>query len=266
MTIAIVLPEFAKPPVTEVAISVQFQSLSAFGIIHAGGLWQVFRDRFPIVEYHPPLPSSFETFGLEGVQANQFRFDLSRDLPLPRIWFRNTENSKLIQFQLDKFTLNWQKTSNDFGYPRYKALREEFVSIFEEISNYIKSENIGDLLANQCELTYVNIIKSTKLPLRCFQKTELPSVGELEDAILNVRYKIADETGTPVGRLIAASAQGMDGNGNTISQLTLTGRGPPKLPTFGAVLDFIDTAHTAIVMAFADLTPVELHQEWERRV
>lgn len=268
MTTATILPEFDRPPLSEVAISVQFESLSDFGMVHAGGLWQIFRDKFPIVEYQPALQPSFELFGLEGGQPNQVGFEILRTQPLPRIWFRNAENSKLIQFQVDKIALNWQKTNNSFDYPRYSSLREEFILIFNKILDYLETEKIRHLKVNQCELTYVNTINVTsseKLLLKCFQKTELSSVGSLESVALNLRYKIEDANGAPVGRLIVHSTQGADINGNPISQLTLTGRGPPSLPNFTSALDFIDRAHSAIVTAFADLTLVELHKEWERR-
>lgn len=46
------LPDFAKPPVAEVVLSLQFGALSSLTTAHVGLLWRKYRDLFPLIEEH----------------------------------------------------------------------------------------------------------------------------------------------------------------------------------------------------------------------
>ena len=61
------LPNFNKPPVTEVALSVQFDTIAAFSNVYAGLLWAGCRSEYPVASEKPSLPPQFETFGGGGV-------------------------------------------------------------------------------------------------------------------------------------------------------------------------------------------------------
>src|SRR5262249_17490048 len=121
------LPDFTVPPVTEVALGVQFAPLAAFKTVHAGLLWNRFRQEFPIVEEQAPLNVSFETFGSPSA-APELRLELLRRPPIPRFWFMNENRVELIQFQVDRFVRNWRKVGDDITYPRYEAIRARFLS------------------------------------------------------------------------------------------------------------------------------------------
>lgn len=56
------LPRYGKPPVVEVAPSVQFDRLS-ISAAHLGLVWQKFRERFPNIREKPELESIVERFG-----------------------------------------------------------------------------------------------------------------------------------------------------------------------------------------------------------
>ncbi len=55
------LPRFRKPPVSEVAVGVQFPAV--LNPVHLGLYYQRVKARFPKVQVQPPIPPSFETFG-----------------------------------------------------------------------------------------------------------------------------------------------------------------------------------------------------------
>src|ERR1700751_683997 len=57
------LVDFASPPVTEVVLGVQFNSLERFLSPYLGIVWSEFKHEFPIIEEYPSLPPTFETFG-----------------------------------------------------------------------------------------------------------------------------------------------------------------------------------------------------------
>ena len=55
------LPRFRKPPVSEVAVGVQFTAFLT--PVQLGLYYQRIKTRFPKVQVLPPIPPTFETFG-----------------------------------------------------------------------------------------------------------------------------------------------------------------------------------------------------------
>ena len=70
-------PDYKAPPITEVAIGVEFQHLQRLKLPHVGALWDQFRKEFPIADHAPPIAS----------EASAPIIDNSTGLPLPRAWF-----------------------------------------------------------------------------------------------------------------------------------------------------------------------------------
>ena len=60
------LPDFRRPPVSEVVLSIQFASLVKFQNYHVGLLWSWMRERYPKVTEHPPLNAAYEKFGVKS--------------------------------------------------------------------------------------------------------------------------------------------------------------------------------------------------------
>ncbi len=120
------LPDFADPPVAEVALAVQFEPLANLRIPHLGLLWSDFRDRFPKIEEHPQLGPMMEHFGTKGASTTGVRFEMMTKPPIPRCWFLNDEGTELVQVQQDRFAHNWRKIGEGNEYPRYNHLRETF--------------------------------------------------------------------------------------------------------------------------------------------
>jgi hypothetical protein len=57
------LPNFSRPPISEVALSIQFASIARFQNSYVGLLWERLRNEYPNVSEQPPLAAAFETFG-----------------------------------------------------------------------------------------------------------------------------------------------------------------------------------------------------------
>src|SRR5687768_4818226 len=96
-----VLPRYTHPPVVEVAISVQFDELTQFELVHFGLLWERLRDRYPRTEHHPPLPALVELFSARGPQGASLRFE--EGFPIGRCWYLSEDRLRLIQVQPDRF-------------------------------------------------------------------------------------------------------------------------------------------------------------------
>ena len=78
--------------------------------------------------------------------------------PLPRVWFIHRNDNELIQVQRNRFLYNWRKRQSNDEYPGYEKVVENFeryLSCFEE---FLATENLGNLVAIEYELTYIDII------------------------------------------------------------------------------------------------------------
>jgi uncharacterized protein (TIGR04255 family) len=263
------LPDFDMPPLTEVALSLQFQPIARFGFVDLGPLSDQFRPYFERVEYHPPLAPVFETFGLRGGMIQTL--NLGTGLTLPRLWLINKGGNELLQFQVDRFVHNWRKIEVDNVYPRYEQIRERFEAEVQTLTAFLSQRDLGALVPTQCEVTYVNTIglsssgDPTHKVLRAWAATSSPRLGEPEDVAIAARFIIYNTGDEPIGRIIAQSTPGLDSAGQPVIQLAIIGRGPPALPTLEAVLQFMDIARERVVWAFAELTTEEMHKLWKRR-
>ncbi len=258
------LPKFRKPPVVEVALSVQFERLPT--TIQLALSWEKFRDRFPSIQEHPELESTVERFGVIAPPTIQFSVN---PISAPRLWFVNTDNSELIQVQRDRFIRNWRKTNDGSDYPSYEKLRVAFEDDWKVFEQFI-SDNGCQLHPNQCELTYVNIIEDVDLGqmdqiFKFLEPAKTSVLENPEDLNFNVRYRMNNGDGQPVGRLhvSAHSAVRVPDNKPGI-RFTLTARGAPAERNLAGAQQFLDHAHEAIVKSFAELTMDSMHKTWER--
>lgn len=137
------LPDFERPPVIEVALSVQFEPLSSFRAVHFGLLWEQFRSRFPRTQEQPALMPVIEKFGVRSIPGQTVSFGIGIGAPEFRCWFLDDLETQLIQIQRDRFIHNWRKTSEGSPYPRYKTLREKFKDELETFAAFLKSEGIA---------------------------------------------------------------------------------------------------------------------------
>ena len=103
------LPDFANPPLAEVALSVQFEPLEQLRTAQIGLLWGEFRQRFPVTEEHAPLDSVIERFGVSRTSVLEPRLQMLETPPVPRVWFLNEAGTELIQVQQERFIHNWRR-------------------------------------------------------------------------------------------------------------------------------------------------------------
>jgi uncharacterized protein (TIGR04255 family) len=262
------LPDFRDPPLTEVALSIQFEALTPAQFVDLGPLWQRLKPRFPDIEMHPPLPASFEIFGVPPGPQIQF---LAGSM-LPRYWFLSQSGNEILQFQPDRFVHNWRKIGVDPEYPRYERIRRTFLDEFAKLDRLMEQRQGGALVPNQCEITYVNQIPAgesgrdlTSECLAVFRWPEDFPVGPPEDVGMQIRLIIPGEDKQPIGRLIIQSNPVVTGSGTRALQLVLMARGRPVTPTVDSAMEFMDKGRRIIVESFAALTTDSMHKLWGRR-
>jgi uncharacterized protein (TIGR04255 family) len=270
------LPDFESPPLTEVALSVQFEPLEKLRTAQVGALWTVFRAQFPRTEDHNPLAPVFERFGMPTTSAAEVRLEMLETPPLPRVWFLNPEGTELIQVQQDRFIHNWRKVGQGDTYPRYEHVRDKFESEMTTFQDVLAREQIGRVVANQCEVTYVNHIVAGDGWQTHSQLANVVTVfrtayiddklQEPEDAGLSVRYVLKDVKGASLGRLhISAQPAFRRPDSRPMLVLTLVARLRPPGDELEHVIRALDLGRDAIVRAFASVTTPEMHKLWRRK-
>lgn len=268
------LPDFANPPVSEVALSVQFDPIEQLRSVQLGLVWAEFRNEFPKTEEHATIDPVFERFGPNG-GGPQVHFQVFETPPVPRIWFLNAQGTELIQVQQDRFIHNWRKVGEGDAYPRFEHLREKFRSELETFGRILKRDGAGPLIPNQCEVTYVNQIVSGKdwehhgqlgriLTVFIPQYTD-DKLQEPEDARIALRYVLKNGS-DPIGRLHIAAQPGFSkATGLPMYTLTLTARLRPMDESLDSLIDSLNRGRDAIVRGFASVTTPEMHKIWGRK-
>ena len=145
---------FRDPPVTEVALGLQFAPLG-MSTGHQGWFWnQYLGDEWPTATDAPPIPRHTESFSPNLAWppiALQFQ---SR--PTVRLQLQRAEGDRMVQIQDTRFIYNWIKKSG--AYPRYHNLRPEFDKAFSSFCEFSERAKLAKPRVNQWEVTYINQI------------------------------------------------------------------------------------------------------------
>ncbi len=262
------LPNFEAPPLTEVALSVQFDTLDTLSVHHIGLLWQEYRDGFPEVEQRPPLPQVSERFGGAPKREN-ISLSLVQNAPLPRVWFLSAAGTELVQVQPDRFIYNWRKADGDEPYPRYESVLAKQQMEFARLASFAKEYALGPLRPNQCEVTYVNLIELDENGPQAILTVLAEDYGDAflsraESAALALAYLMQAPDGHR-GRLhVSADTKLLStATGAPTMRLTLTARGAPYEEQNG-VKRFFDLGREWIVRGFCSITTARMHELWRR--
>ncbi|MCD6218564.1 TIGR04255 family protein [bacterium] len=267
--------EYENPPVSEVALSIQFESLQKLKTPYIGLLWQKYidsRSKLNKVWEQPLLKDRFELFHDEKLAP---RIELSNIPPLQRYWFLNESETELVQIQDNRFVRNWRRLDTSKDYPRYNKNREDFIKDFEIFETFLKEHNIGEILPNQCEVTYVNPIPAEGKYERpdqlhnvvtFFQSEYSDSfLPDLENINFTLQYVIQKEDSLPLGRLYISLQSVTSKDNSLIYLIKLVARGKPIGEGIDGVLGFMDIGHEWIVRGFSSVTASYMHELWGRK-
>lgn len=257
-------------------LGVQFEPLEKLRHVHLGLLWQEFRERYPLVQEHPPLSASFERFGDERKRPSRIEVELAVEPIIPRLWFISGNGRRLVQVQGDRFLFNWRKLTGREEYPRYEQLRATFADELAIFTAFLEREKLGTPRPNQCEITYVNELRQGQGWTSMGDLDQILSVWqaghrdgsapELEAATVEQRYVLPGADGRPQGRVhVSLEPYFSLSLDQEVYLLRVTAQGRPEGPDLDAALRFIDTAHHWAVLCFAAATTPHLHQVWGRR-
>jgi uncharacterized protein (TIGR04255 family) len=266
------LPDFENPPVSEVALSVEFLPLANWRSPHAGLYWARLKLRYPHTEVHPAILSQIERFGDQFWQPPTVQVQLGNP-DIARSWFLAEPKTHLIQVQRDRFVINWRKVLGDEKYPRYvKEMRPRFEQEWNEFKSFVTEQDVGEISVQQCEITYVNDIVQgdgwsqfqEALALFSYQWAKRSEVflPMPETLAITGSFLMPKKAGRL--HIIVQHLRRQIDNREAV-QLTLTARGKPASGTDDDVLAWMDLGHEWIVRAFGDLTSDQAHKLWKRR-
>ena len=264
---------FENPPVVEVALSVQFEAplLDSPTIMVR---WAQIRDRFPKYQLAPPLPSGVESFN--GQPEPELEFHISSGPPTPRLVMLSESESKVLQIQHDRFGYGWQKITPGDEYPGFLSIRREFSEELQDFKLYLSAEGHPRMAANQCEVTYVNLMYLEDVAnVHGHLDRLIPSVTphlnddflpRTEETRYSCQYVIGDRENNPIGRLYVSADPGYLADDNSpMYILKLTARGVPQGAEDDGILRMLDIGHEWITRGFASLTDTEMHNVWRRK-
>ncbi len=261
------LPEFTRPPLVEVVVSVQFESLKGYQQVWARPIWELFKDRFGTVQEQLPLPPTFETFGAPVPPV--INFDFIQKPIQTRLWFLNHDQTELLQFQSDRFIHNWRKLPGlNNQYPRFETIIEEFDANIIRLDEFLVANSFGRILPNQCELSYINFIPADKTldslaqPDQIFELFQLNERTRPTDFSCDFRYDVHDANGNPYARQLVRIVPSQGPDGQSGIALHIIARGAPADSTCKAAIDLLIRFRELIVWKFVEITTPGAQSLW----
>ncbi|MEX2214394.1 MAG: TIGR04255 family protein, partial [Phycisphaeraceae bacterium] len=150
-------PDYARPPVVETIVGVQFERLPSLKNAHLGAFWRSLdRTEWISVDDAPPILSQFEQFAKTARWGKGLQLHLTQD-PATRVQFKAEDGIRMIQVQNGRLHYNWLGKGGA-EYPRYEKVRSGFAAVLQSFTDYIAGESLGELRPNQWEVTYLNHI------------------------------------------------------------------------------------------------------------
>ncbi len=255
-------PSFQEPPIAEVAIGLEFEKLDRLSIPHFGLFWDQIRAQFPEVQHASPF------FG------PAFAPDKATGLPLPRIWFIDQTQSKLLQLQTNRITFNWRRREG-IAYPRYGEISNEFFELLNRFELFLAKHDVGVMKLVSAELAYINILAKNPAATATEMASQLLKDFHWENdknRFLSAPKTISWSAMFPLpennGELIAKFDEAKLGEESaTVLKLELAARHtlPPSSKTSDVNIWF-GVAREWIVKGFVDLTSASAQNDlWSRK-
>ncbi|MET2828933.1 TIGR04255 family protein [Mesorhizobium shangrilense] len=258
------LPDFGNPPLDEVVLGVQFARHPGYTDLFAWRVREEFKSEFPNYAEVPRLDPRFEVFGGAETMAN-FQISFQTTEPSKRYWFIAEDDSHLLQFQDDRFLLNWRRRASR-AYPRFEAISAMFDGFLARLEAKFDSDR-SPFVINQAEISYINaipmidgtllsdwlsIVRPTGLNIEQLNAnfSEVVFSPDGKDPIARMHYEVSLHSTREVKRAI---------------RLGITYRGAPSQQDVSGVKDFFAAGRMKIINRFCDLTTEQAQKAWQRK-
>lgn len=249
------LPSYRNPPVNEVVCGMRIRPIDKLLIPHIGLIWNKFKSDYPNIQHAKVLSSPKGEIPIDKVSG----------LPIPRVWFINSSEDQLIQFQIDRFYFNWRKRKDD--YPRYKHVISNFEKAYGIIGAFLDEFNLGELEPLEYELSYINHIP---------KGDGWETLDDLSNVFSDFTWKKVNSSFLPSPEEFSWEAQfPLPEQKGVLSTIFKKGiRAEDELPVLVCQLkaigfdnndtarNWFDLAHKWIVQGFTEITTKKMHKIW----
>jgi uncharacterized protein (TIGR04255 family) len=262
-------PDFAAPPIVEQAITLDFNPIHGFSLVHFGQFFGEVASEFPDHSHDIRLDALVENAGLESSPEIGIRL-VQMGSHLPRLLLRNA--TELIQVQNDRFSFNWCKPPIGGEYPRWETTFSRFNATLERFEDFLSAAGLAPLALRQCEVTNVNII-----PVSTFGSSfdDIGKAFVVDPLDFNVPCLVPETYVRTRQHRIVNADSGMRGRLHTLLQpaysasdgsaafkLDFTARSLPNLNMKTEVAEFFGIARDSINAAFMATTTKQMHKLW----
>lgn len=253
------LPTYKKPPLAEVTIGARYTPFPSFKAAHIGLLWERFRKDFPSAEQVVPIAELGAYPPADPVTG----------LPYPRTWFVNPAESRLIQFQADRFYYNWRVREGEPEYPRFPEISQCFFTLYRWMEEWAAGLNLGTLDIVGLGLAYTNHIVLDENRSAADVAAELVpgfawngSGGGFLPAPSNVGWHLAFPIEGSSDQLSVRLSEGVRASDSSkLLTLELSVNGRPADTSIKGLSDWLNVAHVWTVKGFENVTNSKLQRE-----
>jgi uncharacterized protein (TIGR04255 family) len=267
------LPTYEHPPVNEVVLAVAFVDPPGLTSAHLGHFWFAeLRPELPELEEQPPYLPPVESLGPPSPVP--LSLQLFGQPPSTRLWARSSDGTRLVQLQRGWIAFNWRDAPGSTApYPRWPQIEELFLKYFRQFRAFLEREGLGEIAATQCEVTYINNIKSGSVwadhgdlhEVISLLNKPSGSLGRAETTQFATAFRMSDNEAVERGRLhVTAQPAFQVADNAPVLVLTLVARGAPYTPGEDGVLSFLRLGHEWVVEGFTAVTTNAMHHEWGR--
>lgn len=257
------LPTYRHPPIDEVACGCRFVALDRMKLPHFGAFWDRCKREFPNIEHTFPLVD-------EGEPA---ACDPATGLPLPRVWFVDDTESRLIQLQTDRIYFNWRKREGAPVYPRYPSVVESFAKNFKALGEIAAEYGLGPLEPKVLDLSYINVLPRGDswnelndlhkiFPSFAWNRSANPFLPDPQGLAFQSDYLLPNGQGKLTVKLTPGKRRS---DSTEVYSFNLTAKGIGTDISEAGIREWFDLARQWIVRGFAELTDQQVQLDtWGR--
>ncbi|NEC47528.1 TIGR04255 family protein [Actinospica acidiphila] len=259
------LPDFALPPVVEVACGVRFRKIPELSGIRLAPLYEMWKSDLPTLEEQPTLPSTEATLG------PRIRIDLP-SLRETRYWFLSEDGKDLVQLQPDRLIVNWRGRGDGADYPRFGHILQSLSQRAGQLSDFIEGSFRAKLEFLHVELSYINTLHvngpdpwDLQDIFHTWPDFARHHLGRPANSQIAFDFPITSATTGSDFFLRVSIEPGVVGNATPGTFLTMTAQGKPAQTSLDGAMDSIKEAHDHLVRSFEEITTESAHERWGKR-
>ena len=269
------LPEYAHPPVVEVALAIEFGQPVGLRSLHLGRLADAWGDGWLPEERSllPPMDPPSDDDELDSFLSAL----LGTADPPPRLWLQNHAGDRVVQIQHDRLVVNWRKSDTNGDYPRYDTVREQLQDAWRQLVTVCTTQlELDEPTPSLCEIQYVNHMASDygwaspsdtarlMVPWRGLETSKFFAANHLSQFSVHCHFPQDREGWLTIDCWTSHSSLDDPDDYSPLMFLKLTARGEAEAADLNSALEFFDVAHRWIVEGFTRITTSEAHQIWKR--